>query len=181
MAIPNYLRDRARRVAYRHGTAGLGFDDDAPELLRPRVCGRAWHEYHVRRAVRARERRVRLPGCDIQTVDNTECAGALARLGSQRKAQQKRDEQVLDDAKALAARLEAAKVAVKAKAGGNGKLFGAVTNADVATAIAQSLEVTIDKHKIELKTAIKALGSYPVEIKLHKNVVAKTTVDVVAA
>lgn len=107
--------------------------------------------------------------------------GALARLGSQRKAQQKRDAQLLDDARALAARLEAAKLAVSAKAGGNGKLFGAVTNADVATAIAQSLAVTIDKHKIELKAAIKALGSYPVEIKLHKNVVAKTTVDVVAA
>ena len=76
--------------------------------------------------------------------------------------------------------MEAAKLAVKAKAGGNGKLFGAVTNADVASAIAQSLAITIDKHKIELKSAIKALGSYPVEIKLHKNVVAKTTVDVVA-
>ncbi|MGB8518831.1 MAG: 50S ribosomal protein L9 [Candidatus Tumulicola sp.] len=106
--------------------------------------------------------------------------GALARLGSQRKAQLRRDAQLLDDARALAARLEAAKLAVKAKAGGNGKLFGAVTNADVASAIAQSLAVTIDKHKIELKSSIKALGSYPVEIKLHKNVVAKTTVDVVA-
>ena len=107
--------------------------------------------------------------------------GALARLGSQQKAQEKRDAQVLADAKALAARLEAAKVAVKAKAGGNGKLFGAVTNADVASAISQALAIAIDKHKIELKTAIKALGSYAVEIKLHKNVVAKATVDVVAA
>lgn len=107
--------------------------------------------------------------------------GALARLGSQRKAQEKRDATVLAEAKALAARLESSKLAVKAKAGGNGKLFGAVTNADVATAIAQSLEIAIDKHKIELKSAIKALGSYPVEIKLHKNVVAKATVDVVAA
>lgn len=107
--------------------------------------------------------------------------GALARLGSQQKAKQRRDEQLLIDAKALAARLEAAKVSVKAKAGGNGKLFGAVTNADVATAIAQTLAVAIDKHKIEIKSAIKALGSYPVEIKLHKNVVAKTTVDVVSA
>jgi large subunit ribosomal protein L9 len=106
--------------------------------------------------------------------------GALARLGSQQKAQEKRDAQVLADAKALAARLETAKVAVKAKAGGNGKLFGAVTNADVATAINDALELTIDKHKIELKSAIKALGSYPVEIKLHKNVVAKATVDVVS-
>jgi len=107
--------------------------------------------------------------------------GALARLGSQRKAVQKRDAQTLADAKALAARLETAKLAVKAKAGGNGKLFGAVTNADVASAIAQSLAIAIDKHKIELKSAIKAVGSYPVEIKLHKSVVAKTTVDVVAA
>ncbi len=106
--------------------------------------------------------------------------GALAQLGSQQKAQEKRDAQVLAEAKALAQRLESAKVAVKAKAGGNGKLFGAVTNADVATAIAEVLAVAIDKHKIELKSSIKALGSYPVEIKLHKNVVAKATVDVVA-
>lgn len=104
--------------------------------------------------------------------------GALAQLGSQQKAQEKRDAQVLADAKALAARLESLKVPVKAKAGGNGKLFGAVTNADVATAIHDTLEIAIDKHKIELKSQIKALGSYPVEIKLHKNVVAKTMVDV---
>ena len=39
----------------------------------------------------------------------------------------------------------------------------------------------IDKHKIEMHNQIKALGSYPVEIKLHKSVIAKTTVDVVAA
>jgi large subunit ribosomal protein L9 len=106
--------------------------------------------------------------------------GALARLGSQKMAQQKRDAQVLADAKALAARLEAATVAIKAKAGGNGRLFGAVTNADVAGAIHDALEIAIDKHKIELKSAIKAVGSYPVEIKLHKNVVAKATVDVVS-
>jgi large subunit ribosomal protein L9 len=107
--------------------------------------------------------------------------GALARLGSQKKAQEKRDAQLLAEAKQLAQRLESSRLAVKAKAGGNGKLFGAVTNADVATAIADALEISIDKHKIELKSQIKALGSYPVEIKLHRNVVAKTTVDVVSA
>jgi len=106
--------------------------------------------------------------------------GALAQLGSQQKAREKRDAQILADAKELAQRLESAKVAIKAKAGGNGKLFGAVTNADVASAIADALAVAIDKHKIELKSTIKALGSYPVEIKLHKHVVAKATVDVVA-
>lgn len=106
--------------------------------------------------------------------------GALARLGSQQKAQQRRDAQLLADAQALAQRLESSKLAVKAKAGGNGKLFGAVTNADVASAISDALAVAIDKHKIELKSSIKALGSYPIEIKLHKNVIAKATVDVVS-
>jgi len=107
--------------------------------------------------------------------------GALAQLGSQKQAQERRDAQTLADAKTLADRLAAAKLAVKAKAGGNGKLFGAVTNADVASAIQEALAVAIDKHKIEIKSQIKALGSYPVEIKLHKNVVAKTTVDVISA
>jgi large subunit ribosomal protein L9 len=107
--------------------------------------------------------------------------GALAQLGSQKKAQEKRDAQALADAKELAQRLEEARIAVKAKAGGNGRLFGAVTNADVADAIHDVLSVGVDKHKIELKSQIKALGSYPVEIRLHKNVLVKTTVDVVAA
>jgi large subunit ribosomal protein L9 len=107
--------------------------------------------------------------------------GALAQLGSQKKAQEKRDAQALADAKELAQRIEEARIAVKAKAGGNGRLFGAVTNADVADAIHDVLSVGVDKHKIELKSQIKALGSYPVEIRLHKNVLVKTTVDVVAA
>jgi large subunit ribosomal protein L9 len=106
--------------------------------------------------------------------------GALAALGEQKKAQERRDAQTLADAKALAQRLETSKLAVKAKAGGNGKLFGAVTNADVADAIHNALAVEIDKHKIEIKSQIKALGSFPVEVKLHKNVVAKATIDVVA-
>jgi large subunit ribosomal protein L9 len=107
--------------------------------------------------------------------------GALARLDAQQKAVERRESQELAEARELAARLESAKLAVKAKAGGNGKLFGAVTNADVASAIASVLSVEIDRHKIEMTNQIKALGSYPVEIRLHKNVVAKTVVDVVAA
>jgi large subunit ribosomal protein L9 len=107
--------------------------------------------------------------------------GALAQRDAQQRAVERRNAAELEEAKALAARLESAKLAVKAKAGGNGKLFGAVTNADVAAAISGALAVDIDKHKIELRGQIKALGSYPVAIKLHKNVVAKATVDVVSA
>jgi large subunit ribosomal protein L9 len=107
--------------------------------------------------------------------------GAMAQLEAQQKALERREANELAEARALAARIETAKLAVRAKAGGNGKLFGAITNADVASAIAGALAVEIDKHKIEMNNQIKALGSYPVEIKLHKGVVAKTVVDVVAA
>jgi large subunit ribosomal protein L9 len=107
--------------------------------------------------------------------------GAMAQLQAQQKAQARKEANELAEARALAARIEGAKLAVRAKAGGNGKLFGAVTNADVASVLAGVLDVDIDKHKIEMTNQIKALGSYPVEIKLHKGVVAKTVVDVVAA
>jgi large subunit ribosomal protein L9 len=107
--------------------------------------------------------------------------GALAQLGAQRKAQQRREAQELADAQALAARIESATLTVKAKAGENGKLFGAVTNADVAAAIGAALAVSVDKHKIELAGQIKALGSYPVEIKLYRNVIARAAVNVVSA
>lgn len=107
--------------------------------------------------------------------------GALAQLEAQHRAQERRDAQELEEVRTLAARLESAKLVVRAKAGENGKLFGAVTNADVAAAIAAAVSVAIDKHKIELTGAIKAIGSYPVEIKLHRNVVAKAAVEVVPA
>lgn len=106
---------------------------------------------------------------------------ALAQRGSQQKAQEKRDAAMLAEARELAERLESTHVKVKAKAGDTGKLFGAVTNADVASAIRAALDVAIDKHKIELRNQIKNLGTYEVEIRLHRNVVAKTTVDVVSA
>lgn len=107
--------------------------------------------------------------------------GALTMLSEQKAAKQKRDAQQLAETQELAKLLESKPVAVRAKAGGNGKLFGTVTNADIAEAISQTFSVAVDKHKVEVKNAIKALGSYPVEIRLGKNIVAKTTVSVVAA
>ena len=107
--------------------------------------------------------------------------GALAQLDSQHKANARRVAQELADARALARRIEGSQLTVQAKAGENGKLFGAVTNADVAAAIAAAVSAPNDKHKVEIGGQIKALGSYPVEIKLHRSVVAKVAVNVVSA
>ena len=107
--------------------------------------------------------------------------GSLALLEQQRKAKARRDAEAIADAEALGKQLEGLQLSVPAKAGGNGRLFGAITNANVADAIHAALGVEVDRHKIEVPDNIKSLGSYPVEIKLGKNVVAKTTVKVVAA
>ncbi len=107
--------------------------------------------------------------------------GAIALLEQQRRAKSRREAEAQADAESLAALLESKQILVSAKSGGNGRLFGTVTNAQVSEAIAADLGVTVDRHKIELPTNIKSLGSYSVEIKLGRNITAKTTVKVVAA
>ncbi len=107
--------------------------------------------------------------------------GSLALLEQQRKAKARRDAEAIANAEALGKQLEGLQLSVPAKAGGNGRLFGAVTNGNVADAIHAALGIEIDRHKIEVPENIKSLGSYPVEIRLGKNIVAKTTVKVIAS
>jgi len=107
--------------------------------------------------------------------------GAMAQLEQQNKAKVKRDAEDLASAKEIADRIEAQAFRVEAKAGGNGKLFGTITNAQVADAIHEALGITVDRHKIELKDGIKAVGTYPLQVRLGKSIIAKTTVQVVAA
>jgi large subunit ribosomal protein L9 len=106
--------------------------------------------------------------------------GSLALLDQQRRAKARRDAEAVADAQEIADKLTASSVSVMAKSGGNGKLFGAVTTASVAEAFHRELGLEIDRHKIELPESIKSLGSYAVEVRLGKNIVAKTTVKVVA-
>jgi large subunit ribosomal protein L9 len=106
--------------------------------------------------------------------------GNLAQAASQQKAQAKRVAETLAEAQALAATLESKPIVVAAKAGESGKLFGAVTNAQVAEAVQSSLGIEIDRHKIELDEPIKAAGDHIAIAKLVPGVSAKLTVRVVA-
>jgi len=108
-------------------------------------------------------------------------SGALATLEQQNKAKAKRQAEDLAQARELARIIESKPLSVPARAGGNGKLFGTITNAQIAEAIQRSFDIALDRHKIELKTPIKAVGTYPVEVKLGNNVTAKATVEVVPA
>lgn len=84
-------------------------------------------------------------------------------------------------AKDLASKLEKSQIIIKAKAGENGKLFGSITNKEIADEIKKQLGFDIDKKKIELDDPIKLIGSYDVVIRLYQGVVAKLKVHVTAS
>lgn len=76
--------------------------------------------------------------------------------------------------KALAASLDKKSVTVRIKTGDNGKVFGSVTAANVAAALAE-IGFDVDKKKIKMDS-VKALGNFPAEIRLMEGVSAKITV-----
>ncbi len=105
---------------------------------------------------------------------------SMKQLEQQQHAKKRKQAEEVANAQEVATQLEESVIKVSAKAGGNGRLFGTVTNAQVADAVHQQLGLTIDRHKIEMKDGIKALGTYPVEIRLGNSVIAKSAVQVVA-
>lgn len=92
----------------------------------------------------------------------------------------KHQQEQLEQARETAARLEGKVVTIISKSGDKGRLFGSVTNKEVAEAIGEQYQVAIDRRKIELKEAIKAIGEYEIKAKLHPKVAAKMIVRVVS-
>lgn len=86
----------------------------------------------------------------------------------------------LDEAKKQAENLNGKQIQVKAKAGDNGRLFGKVTQKELADAILKTYGVEINKKKISLPVEIRATGIYPFEVKLHTGVQTKMSVEVCA-
>ncbi len=87
-------------------------------------------------------------------------------------------QQMLDDAKEFAGKLEAGKVEVKIKVGEGGRTFGSVSSKEIGNAVKEQMGYDIDKKKIQLKDAIKTLGTHSVPIKLHPKVTAELKVIV---
>ena len=86
----------------------------------------------------------------------------------------------LEAAQALAKDLEDKSVTVKIQAGVEGKVFGSISSKEIALEAKKQLGMDIDKKKIVIPDAIKSLGNYNVNIKLHKDVVGKLAVKVEA-
>ena len=96
----------------------------------------------------------------------------------ERQAHLRKEAKFKGEAEDLGKLLTGVTVTISQKAGENGQLFGSVTSKDVADALAAK-NYTIDRRKIQLDEPIKQLGEFKVPVRLHKDVTAEVTVQVV--
>ncbi|MBF4502117.1 50S ribosomal protein L9 [Savagea sp. SN6] len=102
----------------------------------------------------------------------------LARLEGQKKRAQKDAAEELKEAQQLKAVLDETTVEMKAKSGEGGRLFGSITTKQIAEALKKQKDIKVDRRKMELPDAIRALGYTNVPIKLHPEVTATMKVHV---
>ena len=102
------------------------------------------------------------------------------QIRKREEAARRRAEKELTDARDAAARLRKLTVTIYAKTGEGGRLFGSVTNTDVAQQLKREAGLDIDKRKIEIETPIKSLGPHEVTVELHPEVTETLRVVVAA-
>jgi large subunit ribosomal protein L9 len=107
-------------------------------------------------------------------------SGAQSQATAMRRARDLRDAQDREAAETVAGVLSGAMVTVSARAGSEGRLFGSVTAADIADAIATQTGAVVDRRKIHLTEPIKSVGTHLVPLRLHGEVESTVTVEVVA-
>ncbi len=95
-----------------------------------------------------------------------------------RQSRSTRESRERSQADELKVKLEAQPLAVTAQAGPDGRLFGSVTAAQIAEAIAAAAGVDVDRHMIELPEPIRHLGLHEVRVRVHADVTAQVTVEV---
>ena len=85
-----------------------------------------------------------------------------------------------EEAEKLAEKMSKILLKIKVKAGENGKIFGGVSSKEIADNLETQYNIKVDKKKIDLKEAIKTLGTFTIDIKLYEGVVAKVKIDIIS-
>jgi large subunit ribosomal protein L9 len=107
--------------------------------------------------------------------------GGEKQIEGIRRARAAREVRDLDHAKEIKTTLEKATVTVKVKTGTAGRLFGSVTDKDIAAAIKSATGVDIDRHNLKTAGHIKKTGTHSVKVSLAHNIVATVSLTVVSA
>src|SRR5690349_7493013 len=105
-------------------------------------------------------------------------AGALKQVADVQAVAARHAAEEEQAARDLKQRLEAQPIVIEAKAGTQGRLYGSVTTADVATAIQNQLGASLDRRDLEIEDPVRQVGSYQVSARLHRAVTATVTIEV---
>ena len=105
-------------------------------------------------------------------------AGALKQVASVQAVAARHAAEEEQSARSLKQRLEAQAIVIEAKAGSQGRLYGSVTTADVATAIQKQIGAALDRRDLELVDPVRQVGTYQVTARLHRAVHANVTIEV---
>ncbi len=106
--------------------------------------------------------------------------GAQLQATAMRRARDVKDVKDRGAAEEVATTLVPAVIAVRAKAGPEGRLFGSITVSDVVDAVAEQAGIELDRRKVHITEPIKSLGTHLVQAKLHADVEFSITVEVTA-
>ncbi|MDF2541950.1 MAG: ribosomal protein [Herbinix sp.] len=102
----------------------------------------------------------------------------LNDLKLQKAAEEKKQRELLQEAKDFGKKLEDITIRVTIKAGEGGRTFGSISTKEIATAMKEQFNLDIDKKKLLLQDPIKNAGTYTVPVKLHPQVTAEMKVKV---
>lgn len=102
----------------------------------------------------------------------------ISKLDGQKKKEQKEADLERQEAEQLKEKLESLTIELTAKSGEGGRIFGSITTKQVATALEKKHGIKLDKRKMDLDDAIRALGYTNIPVKLHHDVTATLRVHV---
>jgi large subunit ribosomal protein L9 len=108
-------------------------------------------------------------------------AGAQAQADAMRRSRDIRDAADRSAAEDVARQLVPKVITLAARAGGEGRLFGSITAADVVDAVQAQTGIELDRRKVQLSDPIREVGTHLVNVKLHTDVVFPVTVEVSAS
>ena len=107
--------------------------------------------------------------------------GGEKQISSIRRGREVREVRDQSQAGDIKRELESLSVNIPVRAGGGGRLFGAVTVADIVEAVSKAGGPQVDKRRIEIGQPIKTVGAHTVTVRLHPEVTAAVSVEVVPA
>ncbi len=146
------------RMILRSDVAGLGKRGDIVEVSKG----------YARNFLRPRD--LAFPASD----------GATAQAQAMRRSRDLKDAKDREGAEEIAKVLVARTIEIHSRAGAGGRLFGSVTNAEVADAVAEQTGIELDRKDIHMDEHIKETGTHHVTARLHADVQFPITIEVVA-